>query len=319
MHPSADMLNAYAERALDERERLQVGEHLCVCEECREVLFLAAGAEEVVLRERRVARRARWWRMWVPAVAMLALLLAGLGWWTRKLFVVQPLEVSRVEAPPVAGVVSRGGTEAVGSAPTQQQARAAAKERVVTEAELRAGTQASDLRDAAASPVAGRLVVRQERKRSEGQRVQREAPALSAQYEAEATPARPLGQAVEVSAGKASAGMVAFAPGAISVLTQWRVSESGQLQQSTDGKHWSAAKGSVVAGSSDERWAVVDGSSLIRSGDGGRSWIVVNGPEGTGKMTVVEVGTPGTVVIKTESGATWKTVDGGRIWTRVGG
>src|SRR5438309_7185914 len=128
MHPSADMLNAYAERALDERERLQVGEHLCVCEECRQVLFLAAGAEEEVVLRERVAQRSRRWRMWVPAVAMVALLLAGLGWWTRKLFVVQPLEVSRVEAPPVTGVVSRGGTEAVGSAPTEQEARAAAEE-----------------------------------------------------------------------------------------------------------------------------------------------------------------------------------------------
>src|SRR5947209_11153121 len=137
MHPSADMLNAYAERALDERERLQIGEHLCVCEECRQVLFLAAGAEEEVVFGEGFTRRARWWRMWVPAVAMMALLLAGLGWWTRTLIVVQPLEVSRVEAPPVTGVLSRGGAEAVESPSGQQHQRAGAKEQGVTEAELR--------------------------------------------------------------------------------------------------------------------------------------------------------------------------------------
>lgn len=45
-HPSPDLLNAYAERALSEAEKQQVTLHLASCSECREVLFLAGAAAE---------------------------------------------------------------------------------------------------------------------------------------------------------------------------------------------------------------------------------------------------------------------------------
>jgi hypothetical protein len=42
VHPRADLLTAFAEKALTERERTRVVEHLSRCEDCREVVFLAA-------------------------------------------------------------------------------------------------------------------------------------------------------------------------------------------------------------------------------------------------------------------------------------
>lgn len=45
-HPDADLLTAFAEGTLAAREREAVFAHLAVCAECREVVSLAAGAEE---------------------------------------------------------------------------------------------------------------------------------------------------------------------------------------------------------------------------------------------------------------------------------
>jgi hypothetical protein len=45
VHPRADLLTAFAEKALTERERIRVVEHLSRCEDCREVVFLAAPPE----------------------------------------------------------------------------------------------------------------------------------------------------------------------------------------------------------------------------------------------------------------------------------
>ena len=45
-HPDADVLTAFTERALPERERSQVLKHLAACAECREVIALALPAED---------------------------------------------------------------------------------------------------------------------------------------------------------------------------------------------------------------------------------------------------------------------------------
>jgi Photosynthesis system II assembly factor YCF48/Putative zinc-finger len=45
-HPQADLLTGFAEKTLTERERTRVVEHLARCEDCREVVFLAAPHEE---------------------------------------------------------------------------------------------------------------------------------------------------------------------------------------------------------------------------------------------------------------------------------
>ena len=45
-HPDADLLTAFAERALSTKERESVLEHLAVCGNCREALALANPAAE---------------------------------------------------------------------------------------------------------------------------------------------------------------------------------------------------------------------------------------------------------------------------------
>src|SRR5215469_923883 len=86
-HPSADMLTAFAERALPGVERQQITDHLASCAECREVVFLAGSmADEEVTVAPSVAatkepgastasRARRWkWRIaWIPTAVALVI------------------------------------------------------------------------------------------------------------------------------------------------------------------------------------------------------------------------------------------------------
>jgi hypothetical protein len=74
-HPDEDVLNAFAENVLLERERGRVMEHLSVCAECREVLMLATDAmpEATVVQEKMyvlpVRPPSRTWMPWVGIAA----------------------------------------------------------------------------------------------------------------------------------------------------------------------------------------------------------------------------------------------------------
>src|SRR5579862_629757 len=94
VHPDAETLNAFAERALAGQERQHVAAHLAVCGRCRDVVFLAheasvelepalaaAAAEPLAasLRARKPAPQvsktpwlSRWRLAWVPAAALAA-------------------------------------------------------------------------------------------------------------------------------------------------------------------------------------------------------------------------------------------------------
>ena len=72
-HPAPDVLNAYAEHALTAQEERQVTEHLALCADCRETVFLATGAVEdeappATLPQR---TRVRWWAWAIPATAVI--------------------------------------------------------------------------------------------------------------------------------------------------------------------------------------------------------------------------------------------------------
>jgi hypothetical protein len=65
-HPDPDLLTAYVEQALGERERAQVVQHLAECRDCREVVSLSMPQEEpaqVVVQPAAPARS----RLWLPA------------------------------------------------------------------------------------------------------------------------------------------------------------------------------------------------------------------------------------------------------------
>jgi hypothetical protein len=78
VHPSADILTAYAEQSLSPGERAQVLAHLATCSECRDVLFLAgASAEQAPAAAPSQGSWAwRHWRWAVPALTLITIVSA---------------------------------------------------------------------------------------------------------------------------------------------------------------------------------------------------------------------------------------------------
>ena len=75
-HPDANLLSAFAEKALTESERTQVLNHLSQCADCREVAALSLPAEAELPEPTRVAA----WRRWNPwPVLRWGALAAALG------------------------------------------------------------------------------------------------------------------------------------------------------------------------------------------------------------------------------------------------
>ena len=112
-HPPADVLAAFAEHALIDRERDSVAKHLALCAECRDVVFLASGAAdevttysgELVAASRSIQTRPvtayaaasmasptkpeklrRWWTsrlLWTASAAAVFVVVGGLVAWQR--------------------------------------------------------------------------------------------------------------------------------------------------------------------------------------------------------------------------------------------
>jgi hypothetical protein len=84
IHPNTEMLSAFAGRALGERERGEVLEHLAVCGRCRQVVALAseaavaeAAGAEAAARRRAPVRPRVWFRSWGLALAPAAAIAAS--------------------------------------------------------------------------------------------------------------------------------------------------------------------------------------------------------------------------------------------------
>ena len=90
LHPDADVLNAFAEQALPDGERLRVVAHMAECAHCREVVFLAraaAGAEALPAPAVALEPRPGWFaaammrrRVALIPAGALAAIGAGLVW-----------------------------------------------------------------------------------------------------------------------------------------------------------------------------------------------------------------------------------------------
>jgi hypothetical protein len=92
-HPDTESLSAFAEQALDERERGQVLAHLAVCGRCRRVVALAQEAGLDAEVQAPAAGRAAiqpyaWWRrwrfVWAPAAVAAALAVASISVYMRQ-------------------------------------------------------------------------------------------------------------------------------------------------------------------------------------------------------------------------------------------
>jgi hypothetical protein len=85
LHPDADLLTAFAEQSLEERERARVIQHLAACRDCREVIVLALPetATEIVASPAFVGAARGGWLAWPTlrwaALAAGILVIASVG------------------------------------------------------------------------------------------------------------------------------------------------------------------------------------------------------------------------------------------------
>jgi cytoskeletal protein RodZ len=142
VHPDAEILNAFAEQALEERERGKIVAHLAACSRCRQVVYLAQDAAAEMVPSvstpavRLEGRRESWFRSWrfalVPVAALAA--IAALAYIVHVQRIETGPEMAKVTpqtAPQNAGSNSAAPTPAKGVAaapvsagPGQSEARA---------------------------------------------------------------------------------------------------------------------------------------------------------------------------------------------------
>ena len=108
--------------------------------------------------------------------------------------------------------------------------------------------------------------------------------------------------------------------------TLWRVSSSGELQQSTDsGQNWRTALGEhpskfkAVASAGATVWAGGDDGALWSSLNNGLTWRklapTVDGHSPRGTVEKIQLAAPKNVTFRTSAGETWSSPDGGINWT----
>jgi len=78
-HPDPEMLSAFAEQALNERERDEVLEHLAACGRCRQVVALAREAADAEAVQKVVVQPRVWWRSWGLALAPAAVAVTAVA------------------------------------------------------------------------------------------------------------------------------------------------------------------------------------------------------------------------------------------------
>ncbi len=143
-HPDPDLLGAFAERSLGERERAQVMEHLARCSDCREVVSLAAPALEPTQTVAGVGTKSVWRSWQVLRWGALAACVVVVG---AAVLLRRGEEKGKIEG--LASSVHEEYRPAVKS-PAQEQPPEAAADKLAALAEL--GKAPEPKREAAAVP-----------------------------------------------------------------------------------------------------------------------------------------------------------------------
>jgi hypothetical protein len=133
MHPHADLLTAFAEKTLAERERTRVMEHLSRCEDCREVMFLSAPQQSPAQAVGKITGRAGWlsWPVLRWGAALACVVVVGTAITLRHQSQNHPYSSERAMNEKVAeGTISSAASAPAVATGTSQESFAPLKSKV---------------------------------------------------------------------------------------------------------------------------------------------------------------------------------------------
>jgi hypothetical protein len=326
-HLEANLLAAFVERTLSERERTEVLNHLAQCAECRELvaLTLPAGREAAELK-RSPGRRAWWawpalrWGALAAALGAVAVLVVLRPHARRRhepaSNVMRPAMVAsaRKAAPPAAALPAPPRPRT-----TATKARAQSRESPRELAKLEKHTGAPVVQQIALPAPSAEAKEQMTLMRTATPPVTVEAAPTKAES-AEVTvgpdtglvggapapsanlPASRLAKAMRAKSYPVGATGMAFRGAAASAVAQpaalWSISDNGKVQRSEDkGKTWAemhvdeTVTFRVIQVIGNEVWAGGTGGALYHSSDGGATWRRANlrsdGNSSTGTIVAI--------------------------------
>jgi hypothetical protein len=343
-HLDANLLAAFAEQTLLERERTTVSAHLAQCADCREALALASAGQPVAERATAAPKR-HWfpeWR-WAGAAAAACCVIA-----VALQYRVQPPPVvetrNNTVAPPVAAAPAPLPGQPVQQVPSAPKLKAEHLKKALqlppppTVAQEQSPPIVMTQVEAGAperNPAA--VVIRP----LEPKALRAEtADAVRLQKDLIATKAQ---SGLRPQANVFTQGMIARAPvtaartvsGVSEPTVLWSINASsgtagnahGVVERSLDaGKTWEAAPLSnevsfrAVASAGTHVWAGGTNGALFHSPDGGAHWeqiaVADDGFKLTGTIVNIDARDANLIKITTSSGEKWFSLDGGGRWKR---
>jgi hypothetical protein len=355
-HPSADVLNAFAENSLVGDESRRVTDHLARCADCREIVFLASNAAEEPEEEHRqlvaaaaapqfspARLKAAERRRWIPRLAWSATIAAGLllvagtmVWWRTQSTPSQTQLASKaIENSPAQPAQSsqpvtpaESTVEVVASTPTVKSQAKTTRARSVPTKDLDVLGAGSNVGVAVAGGSApaktGTANASPESATiTLGSAATTPAPAAPRINSFASSEAERAGAASAIGGPVVSPGLSLRS--ARSLHSAWRITSDGHLEHATP-EGWSrvlanqAATFRVVSVVGDHVWVGGNNGVLFRSVDGGVNWerVAVTTSSGTEMGAIVSIRFDDSQhgTVTTSSGTGYATSDGGTTWTK---
>ncbi len=318
-HPDANLLAAFAERKLSRREHASILTHLGECGECREVLALSSGvsAED---SPRVLARRSSTsWGWGLAATAALACMVMGAVSWPflsrsspEGTAPSKPTVGSGPLSPPPAPLVSK----AIERDTAKPQLLARRKKQVSPRQNATDVVEGSDTAAQSSTAAAATQFVA-------GAQSSTTAPIPPSAKQLL------LPNSMFSTARQAAPVRAFLRDSRIDEKTVWSLEESaagGSVQKSDDGgKTWQiipvdqGTRFYALSGSGRNVWIGGTDGKLFHSVDDGVHWTLISVSAGDRHLSGSIVGIDAhseSIVVRTDSGETWTTGDGGTHWGR---
>lgn len=330
IHPDSNVLAAFVEQSLNQREQAETLEHLAHCADCREVVALALPAQIDAAASSTAVSPSGWlsWPVlrWGAVAACVVVVGAAVTLHYESLQTSRPAITAPTSDAPVVH------SKVVATTPNQSGTGAAQQ------------PKPSPLRNAGNTPAAANRLQAEASKKQEAAGFSASVPALArteplskmipgrAKDESELSPASslkmPPSGSIPTRQMLASSAMIARAASIpANVIPRWTLTSDGMLQRSIDsGKTWETI---LVANPGTFRALTANGfdiwvggakGALYHSIDAGQHWMQVQPvADGVSLQTdIIGIEFPDLMhgTLTTAGKHTWITADAGQTWTR---